>query len=57
VASVIGPICEVRGLQYGDGFANTLMYLLFVVAIVTVMIAMCLVARGAFAAARAAARS
>jgi hypothetical protein len=56
VASVIGPLFGVRGLELGDGFANTLMYVLFVVAIVAVMIAMWLVARGAFAAARAAAR-
>ena len=56
VASVIGPVFGVRGLELGDGFSNTLMYLLFVVAIVAVMVAMSLVARGAFAAARAAAR-
>ena len=56
VASVIGPICGVRGLEFGDGFANSFMYTLFVVAIVTVMVAMCLVARGAFAAARVADR-
>jgi len=52
VASVIGPIFGVRGLELGDGLANSLMYLLFVVAIVAVMVAMTLVARGAFAAAR-----
>ena len=52
VASVIGPIFGVRGLELGDGLANSLMYLLFVVAIVAVMVAMSLVARGAFAAAR-----
>jgi hypothetical protein len=53
-ASVIGPLYGVRGLEFGGGLANSLMYLLFVVAIVAVMIAMGLVARGAFAAARAA---
>lgn len=52
LASVIGPVFGVRGLEYGNGVANSVMYLLFVVAIVTVMIAMTLVARGAFAAAR-----
>jgi hypothetical protein len=55
VASVIGPIFGVRGLELGDGLANSLMYLLFVIAIVAVMVAMTLVARGAFAAARGAA--
>jgi hypothetical protein len=52
IASVIGPLFGVRGLEFGDGVANSLMYLLFVVAIVAVMVAMVLVARGAFAAAR-----
>src|SRR5262245_61606363 len=52
VASVIGPVFGARGLEFGDGVANSLMYLLFVVAIVAVMVAMTLVARGAFAAAR-----
>jgi hypothetical protein len=52
IASVIGPLFGVRGLEFGDGVANSLMYLLFVVAIVAVMVAMILVARGAFAAAR-----
>ena len=52
IASVIGPLFGVRGLEFGDGFANSLMYLLFVVAIAAVMVAMVLVARGAFAAAR-----
>jgi hypothetical protein len=53
IASLIGPLFGVRGLRVGDGPANSLMYLLFVVAIVAVVIAMALVARGAFAAARA----
>ena len=52
LASVIGPLCGGRGLEFGGGLANSLMYLLFVAAIVTVLIAMSLVARGAFAAAR-----
>jgi hypothetical protein len=51
VASVIGPVFGGRGLELGGGLANSLMYVLFVVAIVMVMIAMWLVARGAFAAA------
>ena len=49
---MIGPVFGARGLEFGDGVANSLMYLLFVVAIVAVMVAMALVARGAFAAAR-----
>ncbi len=40
VASVVGPICGGRGLEFGHGAANSLMYLLFVVAIVAVLIAM-----------------
>ena len=56
VAAVIGPVFGARGLEFGDGVANSLMYLLFVVAIVAVMVAMTLVARGAFAAARHAGR-
>lgn len=56
VASLIGPVFGVRGLEFGDGIANSLMYVLFVVAIVAVMVAMTLVARGAFAAARQAGR-
>lgn len=52
LASLIGPLFGARGLEFGGGIANTLMYLLFVLAIVTVMIAMALVARGAFTASR-----
>lgn len=54
IASIIGPVFGGRGLEIGHGTANDLMYVLFVVAIVTVMIALTLVARGAFAAAAAA---
>jgi hypothetical protein len=46
-ASVVGPIFGGRGLEFGGGVSNSLMYLLFVVAIVTVMIALVLVFRGA----------
>ncbi len=52
VASVIGPIFGGRGLEFGGGLANSLMYLLFVAAIVTVMVAMWLVFRAAWDAAR-----
>ena len=51
VASVLGPIAGGRGLAFGGGVANSIMYLLFVAAIVAVMLAMALV----FAAARTAA--
>lgn len=50
LASVIGPLFGGRGLELGGGIANDLMYVLFVLAVVTVMVAMALVARGAFAA-------
>jgi hypothetical protein len=47
IASVIGPIFGGRGLEFGHGPANSLMYLLFVAAIVAVVVAMALVAVGA----------
>jgi hypothetical protein len=51
VASVIGPLFGGRGLALGGGIANDLMFVLFTVAVVTVIVAMALVARGAFRAA------
>jgi hypothetical protein len=50
VASVLAPLFEVRGLQAGGSFANTLVWLLFMLAVVAVVVAMVLVARGALAA-------
>jgi hypothetical protein len=47
IASVIGPVFGGRGLEFGGSVANSLMYVLFVIAIVTVLIALALVARGA----------
>jgi hypothetical protein len=47
IASIIGPICGGRGLEFGGGVPNSLMYLLFVAAIVAVMVAMSLVFVGA----------
>ena len=47
IASIIGPLFGGRGLAFGDGVANSLMYLLFVAAIVAVVIAMWLVFAGA----------
>jgi hypothetical protein len=52
VASVIGPVLGGRGLEFGGGVANSLMFLFFMAAIVTVIIAMVLVFRGALRAAR-----
>lgn len=46
-ASVIGPIFGGRGLEFGGGLSNNLMYLLFVLAIITVITAMIFVYRGA----------
>jgi hypothetical protein len=47
VASVIGPLFGGRGLVPGGGVANSLMYVLFVVAVITIVVAMVLVYRGA----------
>jgi hypothetical protein len=47
VASIIGPLSGGRGLVFGGGVANSVMYLLFVAAIVAVMVAMWLVFVGA----------
>ena len=47
IASVVGPIFGGRGLAFGSGAANSLMYLLFVAAIVAVMVAMVQLLRAA----------
>ena len=47
VASVLGPLTGGRGLEFGDGAGNRVMYVLFVVAVGAVMAAMWLVYRGA----------
>jgi hypothetical protein len=52
IASVIAASANVRGLEPGGSFANTLTYLLFMVAVVTVVVALALVAHGAYRAAR-----
>jgi hypothetical protein len=52
VASLIGPIFGGRGLEFGKGVANSLMYLLFVAAIVGVLVGMWIVFRGAMASLR-----
>jgi hypothetical protein len=47
IASAIGPVFGGRGLEFGAGFANSIMYVLFVVAVAAVIIAMVLICRGA----------
>jgi hypothetical protein len=47
IASVIGPMFGGRGLEFGGSVTNSLMYLLFVLAIATVILAIALVFRGA----------
>jgi hypothetical protein len=49
---VIGPIFGGRGLEFGGGVANSLMYLLFVAAVFAVILAMALVFWGALPDAR-----
>ena len=49
IASVIGPVFGGRGLEFGGSVANSLMYLLFVAAVVAVIVAMWLVFLGALA--------
>ncbi len=53
VASIIGPMFGGRGLEFGGSVTNSLMYLLFVLAIGTVVVAIALVYWGARAGARA----
>lgn len=47
IASTIGPLAGGRGLELGHGVWNDVMYVLFVVAVVTIFVAMGLVVRGA----------
>jgi len=47
LASIIGPLFGGRGLEFGGSAANSVMYVLFVVAVVTVLIAFGVVIRGA----------
>ncbi len=47
IASFIGPLFGGRGLVIGTSVSNTLMYVLFVVAVITIIVAMCLIFRGA----------
>lgn len=50
IASVVGPIFRVRGLEPGQSGPNMLMYVLFMVAVLTVIVSMVLIAKGAWAA-------
>ena len=54
VASVIGPVFGGRGLEFGGAAANSVMYLLFVAAVLAVLVAMALVFVGALRRTRAA---
>lgn len=47
VASLLGPIFGGRGLEFGGSIVNSVMYLLFVAAVIAVIIAMLLICRGA----------
>src|SRR5262252_1175219 len=47
VASILGASVGVRGLEAGGSVANTVVYLLFVIAVVTVTVATVLLALGA----------
>ena len=54
VPSVIGPLFGGRGLEFGGSAANSVMYVLFVAAVVAVLVAMVLVFVGALRRARVA---
>lgn len=47
IASVMGPLLGGRGLELGHGLVNDLMFVLFLVAVVTIFVAMGLVVHGA----------
>jgi hypothetical protein len=53
IASLIGPIYVVRGLEFGGNVANSVVYLLFVAAIVGVFVGMGIVLKSSLAALRA----
>jgi hypothetical protein len=52
VASIIGPLFGGRGLTFGGGVANSVMYLLFMAAVFAVIVAMVVTVVGAWRAAR-----
>lgn len=54
IASIIGPLFGVRGLELGGSVANSVVFGLFTIAIVTVFWALALIYRGARATARGA---
>ncbi|MEZ4449265.1 MAG: hypothetical protein R3B09_07275 [Nannocystaceae bacterium] len=47
LASILGAIADVRGLEPGHGLANTIAYVVYMAAIVAVFAAVALIARGA----------
>jgi len=47
IASALGPVTGGRGLEFGGGIANSVMYLLFVAAVAAILAAMGLVFVGA----------
>jgi len=47
IASIVGPLFGGRGLAFGGSLSNSVMYLLFVLAVGTVMLAIALVYWGA----------
>ena len=53
VAAILGPFTGGRGLAFGGGVANSIMYFLFVAAIVAVIAALVIVLRGALRSVRA----
>lgn len=48
-ASVIGPIFGGRGLEFGGDASNSLMFVLFMVAVVTVIVSMAVIVKGSLA--------
>ena len=52
IASIIGPVFGARGLTFGGGVPNSVMYLLFMAAVLGVVVAMVVAVMGAWRAAR-----
>jgi hypothetical protein len=47
IASIIGPVFGGRGLEFGGGVSNSLMFVLFMIAVLTVIASMAIVVKGA----------
>lgn len=52
IASIIGPLFGGRGLTFGLGLANDIMFLLFMAAVIAVIVAMVVIVRGGWRAGR-----